>query len=130
MLQSEFESLVGMRVTPEEYSHIEAVYMRADVNKTDFCYYWKQINKSRIAEAKARLRESEEKERRNARLLRIMYKMKNSKSYFTDLAVRLLSEGELRFLKECGIDIEDKSGLVRCFKSATTVAYEIKKLIA
>ena len=51
MLQSEFESRVGMSVTPEEYKAIEVVYMNADVDKDEFCKIWRKMNASRVKRA-------------------------------------------------------------------------------
>lgn len=61
MLQSEFEQRVGMPVTPEEYAHIEAVYMAADANidKDAFCRMWSFLNGQRIRDYKTRQLEQE-----------------------------------------------------------------------
>lgn len=40
MLQKEFEERVGYIVTPDEYKEINAVYMRLDSDKDEFCYMW------------------------------------------------------------------------------------------
>ena len=48
MLQSEFHNLTGIVVSPEEYQHIEAVYMASDMSKIAFCKSWRRMNADRI----------------------------------------------------------------------------------
>lgn len=62
MLQSEFEERVGMKVSATEYEAIEVVYMNADesIDKDEFCRVWKQLNKKRIQNYKAKMKAQEE----------------------------------------------------------------------
>ena len=40
MMQYEFENLIGLKVTPQEYSEIESSYMTCDDDKQTFCKRW------------------------------------------------------------------------------------------
>lgn len=40
MMQYEFENLIGLKVTPQEYSEIESSYMACDDDKQTFCKRW------------------------------------------------------------------------------------------
>lgn len=52
MLQNEFESLIGMNVTVDEYETANAVYMNAcDMGKQSFCEDWKKHKDSEIIKA-------------------------------------------------------------------------------
>lgn len=53
MLQREFEERIGMKVSAEEYAHIDEVYMASDVDKDEFCRLWTKMNHKRIAADKA-----------------------------------------------------------------------------
>lgn len=53
MLQHEFESRVGIKVSAKEYAAIEQVYMSSDVEKDEFCKLWAKMNRQRIARIKA-----------------------------------------------------------------------------
>lgn len=53
MIQHEFESRVGIKVSATEYAAIEQVYMSSDVEKDEFCKLWAKMNRVRIANAKA-----------------------------------------------------------------------------
>lgn len=44
MLQKEFESLTGKKLTAEEYAYIEKIYMYVDMDKQDFCAAVKKNN--------------------------------------------------------------------------------------
>lgn len=45
MLQSEFTTLTGYYPTAEEWNKINSQYMENDLNKQDFCFLWKSMNK-------------------------------------------------------------------------------------
>lgn len=52
MLQNEFESLIGKKVTVAEYETANAVYMNAcDMGKQSFCEDWKKHEDSAIIKA-------------------------------------------------------------------------------
>lgn len=53
MTQQEFESRVGIEVTFEIFRTINEAYMECDMNKDDFCNWWKRNNRRLIAECKA-----------------------------------------------------------------------------
>lgn len=52
MLQKEFEDRTGVKVSPDEYSAIDAVYMASDIDKDSFCKIWCKMNKSRVKYSK------------------------------------------------------------------------------
>ena len=115
MLQTEFQEMVGMVVSPEEYAAIEMVYTNSDFNvsKTEFCYFWSKINKERIKNYKARLREQEKRSRIIDRLWNIISRL-NVKD--NDLAVNLLRKSEKDFLDKLGFNYKTDSNGNYMFK--------------
>lgn len=77
MLQSEFEERVGMKVSASEYEAIEVVYMNADeiIDKDEFCRVWKQLNKKRIQNYKAKMKAQEEYNEHIFRMKVLRYKL-------------------------------------------------------
>lgn len=55
MTQQEFESRVGIEVTPEVFGWINNAYMDCDLDKDAFCKKWKRVNKKLVAEYKAHM---------------------------------------------------------------------------
>ena len=43
----EFQNRVNVNVTPDEYEHIEAVFMASDMEKDEFCAMWRKMEKAR-----------------------------------------------------------------------------------
>lgn len=48
MTQYEFQSRAGVKVTPQEFEHINEVYMMTDMDKDAFCKWWKKNCKGYI----------------------------------------------------------------------------------
>ena len=127
MLQSEFETRVGMRVTPEEYSHIEVVYMNSDVDKDEFCKMWAKMNQSRIKVSKQRAKEQEELDKFRTRLWKIVEKYAPKDWYFkeTTWADMAMTVTEIKLIQKSGIQLTDNCRP----KFLSTVIWEIKKYL-
>lgn len=108
MLQKEFEDRTGVKVSLEEYSAIETVYMASDLDKDEFCRMWCKMNTSRIKVAKKAQAEKEAKARENTRLLNIIGKLEKKHHYNIaeePLTVCLLSKSDVDFLQKIGIQM-------------------------
>ena len=111
MLHSEFEKIVGMVVTPEEYEAIEKVYVNSDnnVSKSEFCSFWIRLNKDRIRQYKAKVREAERLEKVLDKLWDMVYKYKYKITYQNGQrqASQYLNKSEKALLDKVGIDYID-----------------------
>ena len=125
MLQSEFEKLVGMRVSPQEYNAIEEVYTASDmsVSKTEFCNYWCKLNKARIKAYKAKVREQEKRNKIVDKIYNLISCLIAKREGF---AVEVLSKSQKVFLEKNWIEYKkDEYGPM--LKS--TLIYNLKKEI-
>lgn len=104
MLQSEFEKMVGMSVSPQEYYHIEQVYMNSDLEKTEFCHFWMQMNKKRIKAAKEEAKKKEQESKLRDSLWEMIEKYKSlsaldraypASCYITATEKKLLEKAEI-----------------------------------
>lgn len=130
MLQQEFEKLVGMTVTSEEYNAIEMVYMASDVNKYEFCALWKQMNPERVKKAKADAKAKAEKEALKEKLSKIYYKY-DWKPYgwkFDTLVHTALGKREEQVLEQAGIELKEWNSNAEyyLYKRMTTILHEIR----
>lgn len=111
MLQKEFEDRTGVKVSLEEYSAIETVYMASDLDKDEFCKMWCKMNASRIKAAKKAQAEKEAKARENTRLFNIIGKLERKCEKLRHniaeepLTVCFLSESDVAFLQKIGIQM-------------------------
>ena len=136
MRQSEFETRVGMQVTPEEYSHIEVVYMNSDLEKDDFCAIWVKMNQKRVNNAKAERKAAEKEQAKRERLWKIVEKYMNV-NWETSLKIAedMFSATQLKVVESAGISLSEErvdgwTGLtVKDRKTISTVIYEIKKYL-
>lgn len=108
MLQKEFEDRTGVKVSIDEYSAIEKVYMESDIDKDEFCKMWCKMNTSRIKAAKKALAEKEAKTKENARLFNIIRKLEKKRHYNIaeePLTVGFLGKSDVDFLQKFGIQM-------------------------
>lgn len=105
MLKQEFEKLVGMVITQEEYDAIEIVYTKSDVDKFDFCRYWQKMNESRIASYRTAQKEKEQAQRTKYNLLDIAAKLrtKGNSVGFDSNASLCLTKSDTAILDKFGI---------------------------
>ena len=108
MLQSEFETRVGMRVTPQEYSAIEDVYSASDVDKDEFCKLWSKMNHKRIATYKAEKAAREKAEKLRENLWHIWHKFafKEFEWKVSMLNHTVLNKREEKALQDACIDLK------------------------
>lgn len=129
MQHQEFEKLVGMTITPEEYSAIEVVYMASDVNKYEFCALWKQMNPERVKKAKAEAKAKAEMEALKEKLSIIYYKYRNKPYYWqtTTLVHTALGKREEQTLIKAGIKLKEwnQHAEYYLYKRMNTILFEI-----
>ena len=77
MLQNEFEARTGYTPTMEEWSEINAAYMRSADNKDTFCEKWSAANSAKVASARRAQKEMQKREAMQEsvinRVLRFVY---------------------------------------------------------
>lgn len=103
MMQKEFEELVGMTITADEYEAIEKVYLNSDVDKAEFAKAWKSINRSRIQAYKKRQAEIAKEQKRRETAWRLVKKY-GFGCHPTLRCFNVMSDRELAFLATFGID--------------------------
>ena len=128
MTQQEFTTRTKVEVTTEEFEAINVVYMNCDLNKDDFCAMWRKMNKSRVEQAKAEIKEKSIQDRkRNYKLLLIrkMQKAEKNNAGMPVCAGLILSDTAKDFLDAEGIQwrFNQWGGWI----SAGTIACELKK---
>ena len=112
-----------MNVTADEFAHINEVYMNSDLDKDEFCKVWAKMNKSRVQ----RHKEEERKQDFRDSLLRILANMiwiAPEERY--KIAVRHLTDREVKTLKTAGISMETPNGDVNRFKYCIEIARDLK----
>ena len=110
----EFQNRVNVNVTPDEYEHIEAVYMASDMEKDEFCAMWRKMNASRVRAAK-------EYARRRAKLIdRIMFDPELNGGYSDKLAINYFTYDEQDTLESFGVEMTytTEYGITRCYSIA------------
>lgn len=127
MIQSEFETRVGMRVTPEEYSHIEVVYMNSDVDKDEFCRMWARMNQSRIKVAKERAKAAEELQQLHSQMWRIIEKYAPKDWFWKEqnYADMVMTITEVRRCQKAGIELSENGRA----SNLSTVLWKIRKYL-
>lgn len=115
MTHNEFEKLVQVNVTSEEYSHIEYVYLQSDLNKYEFACMWKQMNKKRVEIAKQERKQAAAKDKQNTKLWSIY-----TKYFFNDNINRwasadtFLTKREIATLENSNISTEHSIFNILC----------------
>lgn len=124
----EFQNRVNVNVTPDEYEHIDAVYMASDMEKDEFCAMWRKMNASRVRAAK-------EYAHRRAKLEkiidRIMFDPELNGGYSDKLAINYFTYDEQDTLESLGIEMTytTEYGITRCY-SIADIRREIFEQIA
>ena len=133
MIQSEFETRVGMRVTPEEYSHIEVVYMNSDLCKDEFCALWVKMNQSRVKEAKEQAKTREKQEKMREKLWHIIekYGWKDFDWKERTLVHTALTQREEQTIEEAGLKLKEYNSRADyyLYKRMSTMLWEIRKYL-
>lgn len=127
MMQSEFEALVGMKVSPSEYYHIEQVYMNSDLDKVEFSKLWVKMNKSRVECALANEKARKEKEALDDKLWGIIsrYAGWDYMKKETVIAADVFGVREINTMKKAGIDLLDGFRPI----NVATALWEIRKYL-
>lgn len=105
-MQQEFEQRVGMSVSLDEFEAINKVYMASDVDKDEFCMYWKKMNLSRIQEAKRQMKADRERNKKIDAVYDIYMKLQSRQGGFSDYASEVLTKRQRSILESVGIEVE------------------------
>lgn len=105
MMKQEFEELVGLPVSQEEYDAIEIVYNNSDVDKYKFTDYWTKMNISRIDAYKKEQRRKEMKELVRLNVSNIIYKLTTCgrDKGFDAVASDFLTDSDKSFISQLGV---------------------------
>ena len=123
MLQQEFETRVKMQVSPQEFNHINEVYMASEVDKDTFCHLWMVMNKGRITAAREAAKQKAAEDAQRERLWHVLEKY-GTKSYEwkeNNYASNVLTDTEYKLIKSVGIDT--------FAKRMSDVCWEIRKYL-
>lgn len=123
MLQQEFETRVKMQVSPQEFNHINEVYMASEVDKDTFCHLWMVMNKGRINAAREAAKQKAAEDAQRERLWHVLEKY-GTKSYEwkeKNYASNVLTDTEYKLIKSVGIDT--------FAKRMSDVCWEIRKYL-
>lgn len=133
MLQSEFENIVKMTVSPAEFEAINTVYMNSDLNKWEFGALWVQMNKSRVAKAKEEAKAREKKEQLNDKLWKIIgkYGWKDFQWKEKTLCHTALTQREEKTVEEAGLKLKEYDNYAGhyLYKRMSTMLWEIRKYL-
>lgn len=133
MLKQEFESRVKMSVSAEEYSAIELVYLKSDLEKDDFCKMWSKMNAKRIKS----YREAEKAKREKHELLHALFSIVNIlRDYghtigFSSSSENVLTTKMRATLDKAGISVMDFSYIdfQPRYKDISALHYDIQEYI-
>ncbi len=133
MLQSEFENIVKMTVSPAEFEAINTVYMNSDLNKWEFGALWIQMNKSRVAKAKEDAKAKEKLEKLHEKLWNIIgkYGWKDYQWKERMLVYSVLTTREQNTVEEAGLNMKeyDRYAGHYVYKRMSTMLWEIRKYL-
>jgi hypothetical protein len=133
MLQSEFEKLVQMNVSPAEFEHINAVYMNSDLCKEEFAALWVQMNKTRVKQAKEEAKAKAKEENLRERLWKIIgkYGWKDYSWKERTLAHTALNQREEKAIEEAGLELKEYNSDAQhyLYKRMSTMLWEIRKYL-
>lgn len=120
MTQQEFEQRVGMAVDAAEFEAINTVYMASDVDKDEFCMYWKKMNLTRIQLAKRDAKAVQERQKKKSAVYDIQARLQSRPYNFNDYAVDVLPKRDTKTLESVGINP---------VKNIVSVLFDIQKFL-
>lgn len=134
MTQQEFTSRTKVAVSESEFWAINEVYNNSDLNKDEFCKWWKKANKSRVKNAIALEKQLAEQEKIADRTIELIGKLSWGGDafkyhwYYTQSVVKLLNKKDIELLEKLGIPYKFNSwgGQV----SPSDVVYDLKVSLA
>lgn len=133
MTQQEFETRVQVKVSTQEYWHINEVYNNSDLDKDEFCKLWVKMNQGRVNKAKEQAkREAEDWKQREA-LYDIINRDWTGK--YNEFAHTCFTKTQEKQLSEVGIELTEErvepiwGHTVRDYKLVSTILYEIEKYL-
>lgn len=133
MLQSEFENIVKMTVSPAEFEAINTVYMNSDLNKWEFGALWIQMNKSRVAKAKEEAKAKEKLEKLHEKLWNIIgkYGWKDYQWKERMLVYSVLTTREQNTVEEAGLNMKEYDSYAGhyVYKRMSTMLFEIRRYL-
>ena len=134
MTQQEFTQRTKVVVTDREFWAINEVYNNSDLNKDEFCKWWKKANKSRVEAAISLEKQLAEQIAKEEKIIDIIGKLSWGGAayqyhwYYAGAAVKQLNAKDCKFLDELGIPYKFNEWGGRV--SPSDVVYDLKVLLA
>ena len=133
MMQQEFEDRVKIRVSSQEYTAIEVVYMNSDLEKDEFCKLWAKMNAKRIAAHRKSEKEKQEKHERVKFLHSTMCRMRNFayENGWSSSSEKFITVKVRKSLEKANIDYMefDYIKMQYDYKPVASIVHEIQKYI-
>lgn len=133
MTQQEFETRVQVKVSTQEYWHINEVYNNSDLDKDEFCKLWVKMNQGRVNKAKEIQKAIDEDMKQREGLYDIINRDWSGVTF--EPATEKFNKTQQQLLSKVGIELEEqKFGILfgtsfMVEKTVGTVIYEIKKYL-
>lgn len=134
MTQQEFTQRTKVVVSDSEFWAINEVYNNSDLNKDDFCKWWKKANKSRVENAIALEKQLAEYEKRADRTIKLIEKLTWGGGatkyhwYYTQAVVDRLSKKDIELVEKLGIPYKFNSWGGRV--AVSDLVYDLKVSLA
>lgn len=104
MTQYEFQSRAGVKVTPQDFEHINEVYMMTDMDKDAFCKWWVKKCKGYIKANKLEWEKKEQEEALVIALIGLNGRLKEIASRGTQWYPSYLTDIDAETLSVAGIN--------------------------
>ena len=133
MTRQEFETRVQVKVSTQEYWHINEVYNNSDLDKDEFCKLWVKMNQGRVNKAKEIQKAIDEDMKQREGLYDIINRDWSGVTF--EPATEKFNKTQQQLLAKVGIELEEqKFGILfgtsfMVGKTVGTVIYEIKKYL-
>ncbi len=134
MTQQEFTQRTKVAVSDSEFWAINEVYNNSDMDKDQFCKWWKKANKSRVDDAVALEKQRAEHEKIADRTIELIGKLSWGGDafkyhwYYSQAVVNQLNASDRKFLDELGIPYTFNSWGGRV--TASDIVYDLKVSLA
>ena len=133
MTQQEFETRVQVKVSTQEYWHINEVYNNSDLDKDEFCKLWVKMNQGRVNKAREIQKAIDEDMKQREGLYDIINRDWSDVTF--EPATEKFNKTQQQLLAKVGIELEEERfGFLfgtkfMVQKLVGTVIFEIKKYL-
>lgn len=127
MTQQEFETRVKVKVSPNEFEHINEVYMNSDLNKDEFCKLWVKMNQTRVNKAK----DEALIEKTNQKIRDGLYDILNRswEEKWLEKADDVFNDSQKRLLEKVGIPIVVMTDSSFYYMTVSGILFQIRKYL-